>query len=147
MAIINYLGDFLLNEWIWSLTYGFYQVPLNTIIMFVIIKWVAELSFVRAITISALANILSFFFFHFFFVSIFVLFLGFEYVPSTMIDQPIPNVLHTTLWLGVIYASLQIIFFGLVSWRYKIHFGQLAWIAIISNALSCLIAYLFLPVF
>ena len=80
MNIIKAAADFFLSEWLWSITWGLYHVPINIFVMLFIFKRYTKANVVRAMVAAFCANIFSLSVFTAFVVGVLVKFVGIEYV-------------------------------------------------------------------
>jgi len=140
MAILNTIGHFFLSEWIWSVTWGFYHIPCNIIIMIILFKFFLRINMVSAVFTAITAQLFAFVIFTLVTLGIMLL-LGQGGGPESFLY--VPNTMPAFFYLGLIYAFLQSIFFDLISHRHAIHLSWFIVIAIISNNLTVLITYLF----
>ena len=60
MRLLAVLGQLLLSEWIWSVTWGAYHVPLNIVLMIFLFKFFTRISIVPAVLIAFFSQLFSF---------------------------------------------------------------------------------------
>jgi hypothetical protein len=132
-------AHFFISEWIWSVTWDAYHIPFNIIITLILLKFFLRIHMVRAVCMAIFSQI-----FAFFVLSVCAVIamysVGLGGGPETFMVVPKP--LYATLYLGLLYALLQIIFFACTQFRYKNQFSTLAVIVLISNNLTVLVTLL-----
>lgn len=132
-------AHFLLSEWLWGMTYDLYHIPLNIIMMIIVLKLFFNISVIRAVSMAALSQI-----FAFTVLSICsfgsMYFIGAGGGPDSF--TVVPGPLYATLFLGLIYAVLQIVFFTFSQSRHNMPFSALLVTVIMSNSLTLLITWL-----
>lgn len=137
------LAHFFLSEWIWSVTWDTYHVPFNIIITIILLKFFLRINMVRAVCMAIFSQ-----FFAFFVLSVCTLvamfLIGLGGGPDSFMVVPRP--LYATLFLGLLYAVLQIIFFACTQSRYKVPLSTIAVIVVISNNLTVLVTWLLFSV-
>ncbi len=137
--MLNVIGDFLLDKWLWSVTWGWNQIILGLILM-----WMSLVFFGRKISVAALILTISAFLFAFvvysvLIVGIFIYLFEWKFVSLTE-EYVVLNVLSASVWLGMIYSSLQGIFFFILSKWYRLVLMRIFLIIIFSNISSALLA-------
>lgn len=132
-------AHFFLSLWIWSMTWGYAIIPFNVVIMIFLLKIFLRINMVPAVFMSIFSQLCAFMM-----LTIIMLlsawYLGVGGGPETFTYVPGP--LHAFLFLGLIYAFFQGIFFVLSRNRYKNQLSALLLIAFISNQLSVMLAWL-----
>ncbi|GEM_PF-1204449 len=137
------LADFLLSEWLWNVTWGWYHVPINIFVMLFLLKVFGRLKIMPAVLFSVFSQIFSFALF-----SLIVIFgsiygFGLKFVPY---DCYVTQTMHPLLIcfsLGLIYFVLQSFSFVLTNVFYKINLRLVILIALVSNMISALLVYRF----
>lgn len=105
-------AHFLLSEWIWSVTWGVYIIPFSIAILFFLLKWVEQFNAIRSLLITLAAHLFSILIFAGFVIGILIFIVRLEYVPPQEgYYQEGCNSLNVTLYVGLIYAFLQALFF------------------------------------
>ena len=140
MINLNIIENFILSEWIWSVTWGIYHIPCNIVIMIILLKFFLRINMVSAVFLSIGAQLFSTFIFTVI-TLITMLLIGKGGTPESF--SYIPNPIHAFVYLGLVYAFLQAIFFELFGQRHAIRLSWMVVIAIISNNLTALFMYLF----
>lgn len=137
--MLNVIGDFLFDKWLWSVTWGWNQIILGLILM-----WMSLVFFGRKRSVAALILTISAFLFAFvvysvLIVGIFIYLFEWKFVALTE-EYVVLNVLSASVCLGMIYSSLQGIFFFILSKWYRLVFLRIFLITIFSNIISALFA-------
>ncbi len=137
--MLNVIGDFLLDKWLWSVTWGWHQIILCLILM-----WMSLVFFGRKGSVAALILTISSFLFAFvvysaLIVGIFIYLFEWKFVALTE-EYVVLNVLSASIWLGIIYSILQGIFFFILSKWYRLVLLRIFLITIFSNISSALLA-------
>lgn len=140
-----YVGDFFLTEWIWSITWGMYHIPINLVIMFFLTKMLVKINNISLFIMTLLAHVFSLLVFTGLVAGIIISTIGLNYLPSDNAAVETYNVFAACIFLGVIYAFLQSIFFVLVSKRYDINAATMTLIAFLSNLVSAQMVYFLFP--
>ena len=141
---IKAIEYFLLNSWLWSMTWGIYHIPINILVMMLLLKFIARMKIIPSILMSFFAKVFSTVLY-----TLIILFLVFvvklKFVfPDIYQGYTQINSLLACISLGVIYSFLQIIFFWIVSRFYVINVGFMVMISFASNIVSALLVYNFL---
>lgn len=140
---MNTFYDFLITEWLWSITWGVYHAPLVLTFMLILFRKMGGLRW-GSTFFNAIGSL------------VFALFVyGFVIawlVPDVQIDYTtvqdtlqVPSSWWASIYLGLIYAVLQIVFLMLVSLVYTSNRARLIVIVALSNFLAATAAYLLSP--
>ena len=139
------IGYFLLSQFIWSVTFGFYHVLFSLIAMFLLFVLWERLPFISSVLLSISAHA----------VAMLTLFLvvkigiidiwDYQYAPfsyETIGYSP----WIASLSLAFTYAFIQSIFFLLLSMRFTwLHKARPLLVALISNLMAAVLVYKLLP--
>lgn len=138
---------FLVSQFLWALTYGFYQVLFSVVAMFFLFKWWERLSLMKSFMLSVTAHIIAVI------LLIVVVKIGiidiynYEYSPISPEEQPY-NPWIACLSLAATYACIESAYFILFSMRYKwLHLSRSLIIVIMSNLIAAVLVYKFLPTY
>jgi len=132
------LGQLLISEWIWGLTWGFYHNFINILFMLFLLKLFLGIRIIPAVLLSCCSQVAAFFLFNFFVIGVLIYGFGIEYDVSKGWTY-IPDQFYASFFLGFIYAILQTGFFWFINKFYKIHLSWALVIALISNCLTVLL--------
>lgn len=137
------LSDFLITEWLWSVTWGVYHVPFLLAFMIILLKRVGRMRWIPTL-MNAIGSLVFALFVYGFIIA--------WLVPDAQIDYTtaqeriqVPSSWWASMYLGFIYALLQIFFFMLVSLVYTSNRARLIVIVAISNFVAAVAAYLLAP--
>lgn len=134
-------AHFILSQWLWSVTWGVHHVPFNIVMSIILFKVFLGMNIVPSVLLALVSQIVACITLGLVaFVAMWHIGIGggpetFSYVP-----QP----LHATLFLGLIYALFQILFFISIQKRYKLPIKSIIFATVISNNLAVLISWLLL---
>ena len=145
-AMIQSISDFLLSQWLWSITWDWYHIPINCVLFCVLCKLILRLNIVPAVLISLASNVYSFLVFTFFSFVVLYYLLDIRFTPDqahSVVTEP----LLACLYLGLIYTVIQMSFFGILQIWYKINYWKIVGVSALSNVLTAwLISSLLLKV-
>ncbi len=136
------VADFFLSEWLWSITRGLWHIPVNIFIMFLLTKLTVHYSTSATFLLSLLANLFSLIAFTILVGSIIVFVLGLNYLPSESAYNGDYSSFVASLFLAVVYALLQSLFFYLISKHYTVALWHMIAIAFLSNVMAAQFVYL-----
>jgi len=145
-VFIQTIEYFFLNTWLWGMTWGISHVPINIIVMFALFKFIGRLKIMTAILFaffsmvfgSALYTLI---------VSFFVFVVKLQFIPLDITyGTEYSNFLLASIYLGLIYSVLQMIFFLMVNKFYEINLRIITLIVFVSNIISSLLVYRFLEI-
>lgn len=139
-------ADFLLSEWLWNVAYAIYLLPISLIILFFLLKWGERLTAMKAILLALAANLFSFIIFTGFVVGVLIFIMRLSYIPPQEVyPAGVCDKLNVTLYLGLIHAVLQSLFFFTISRRFDLHIIRVVTFIVISISTASMIVYLLLP--
>lgn len=141
-----WIADFLLAQWFWGMTWGFYQIPLTIIIMTLLLKRSLKWGFLQAGLLALLVNLAAVATFTLGVIGIINLMQGpgHELRPQ---EFGVLSAFNASMLLGLKYAILDIIFFYILSFYFKFGMYRMASIALASNGISALLVYAMQPLF
>ena len=142
MYVLNVLGDFLLSEWLWGVTYGWSYIFLGVLLLTFFSRWLLNLSLFRAFFLSMSAYSFSFFIYSAIVVGGFIHFLQWWYVPHQY--EVVAGPLVANMSLGLIHSLFQILFFAMVSKVYRMDTTRFLIGIFLSNALAVVMSYWYL---
>lgn len=144
MRVLYSFAQFLISEWLWSFTFAFYHPLINILIMIVLLVWLAQQRIIPAVLCavsSQLCAILLFAALVHLFLDV-TLGISFEGYGQMVMIHP----LAACFLLGMMYTGLQILFFYILTFFYRLPLSQFSFIVLLSNTISALIVFKFLPV-
>jgi len=140
---ISAVGYFFLNTWLWSMTWGFYHIPINIFVMLLLLKFVGKFSIIPSILMSFFSKVFSSALFTL--IVVFLVFVIHLQLQVDMSNQSI-NVLLACICLGTVYAVFQMLFFVILNRFYTLNMRIVMLISVVSNVLSALLVYKFLDI-
>jgi len=141
MAWLTTAADFLLSEWLWNVTWGWYHIPVNTFMMLFLLKFFGRMRIMPSVLLSVFSQLFSFLLLSLIVVVGPMYLLGLTFTPYDCYVQQAMHPIFSSLFLGAIYFLFQIIFFVLVNLSYKLNLRLVILISLVSNLLSALIVY------
>lgn len=143
MSWITTAANFLLSEWLWSVTWGWYHLPVNVFMMIFLLKFFGYMRIMPSILIAFFSQIFSFVVLS---VIVFIIPIGLMGLQFTCYDcyvQHPLNSLTISLSLGALYCVLHIIFFVIINAFYSLNIRLLSLIALVANSATALLVYRF----
>lgn len=136
---------FLISQFIWAMTFGFYHVFFSMVAMFLLLKLWERLPWLTSFLLTFFAHVIS--------VGLLILVakIGLIDLAHYVYDVNSPVIPAYTPWiasmsLGVTYAIIQAMFFLILSLRYpSLHKARMVLIVLISNAMASVLVYKLLP--
>jgi hypothetical protein len=142
---MEHFAHFLISQFIWAMTFGFYHVFFSFIAMFLFFKYWERLSYLQSFIVSVVTHVVSVGLFNVI-IKYAIIDLGkYHYDP---INPVIPafSPWNASLTLGITYAVLQTLFLMGMSIKYPwLHKARIVLIIIMSNLISSILVYKFLP--
>ncbi len=142
--MLSFFADFFLSEWLWSVTWGMYHIPINIFIMFLLTKLTVHYGSRSTLALTVSANIFGLVAFTVLVGSIIIFVVGLNYLPSESAYSGEYSSFVASLFLGIFYALLQSFFFYLINKRYRIQLLHMIAIAMLSNIMTAQVVYLLL---
>lgn len=139
------LSDFFLSEWIWSITWGMYHIPINIVVMFILAKLNLRVSNIPLLMMIIGAHVFGIVVFSACVLGLLGFSLGINYLPTENAYDQTYNVLNASLALGSIYGVFHSMFFVLLSYHYELPLRYLVVITILSNLISAQLVYTMFP--
>ncbi|GMU18943.1 MAG: hypothetical protein AMXMBFR12_01350 [Candidatus Babeliales bacterium] len=135
------LGNFLITEWIWSITTASLYIPINILLLFLLLKLWDNLGWVRALSLSIFLTIGSFLLF---FSTIYyagIKLLGIQFVLPEDTYSGSYNILNSSLVLAGIYSAFQVLLLFVIDKFTSIRFWTAFLCVITSNILAAFLVY------
>jgi hypothetical protein len=137
--ILIQVAHFFLSEWLWGVTWGGNHLPFNIIFTILLLKIFLRMNMVPAVFMAIISQAVAW-----------IAFTGITLIsmwsigvgggPESFIYTPQP--FFATVFLGLIYAMFQIIFFSITKSRYQTLLSTLIVITLIANNLAILVTWL-----
>ncbi len=142
MVILNKIGDFLLSEWLWSMTFAWSYFVVVFFILWFLLYYIKKTPFFYACLLSFLALAFSFALFLLIVVGVFFHLLQWWYVPQEYSVTTTP--LFANFYLAILYAIMQSIFFYTTHTLFRLTTDKLLLTIYVSNGLAAYISYLYI---
>lgn len=139
MNLLNRVGDFLLSEWLWSMTFGWSYVVINVISMTFFLWCLMKFSLFRAFILSLVSNAFSFFIYSGVVIGLFIHLLQWWYVPHEYRAQAAP--FWANIYLALIHVILQLLFFYAMHKLLDMRKDRLFLTAVVSNCVTAVLSY------
>lgn len=145
MNAFSIVGEFLLVEWMWSVTWGIPQAPLAWCFLSLLLWLYGRLGFIRAVLSSLLVTVLSFLIFSA------CIIIGLGILAYTPAPQMYEYALSGVRWesfigygLAGIFSLLQIVLLRYVHRYAHVSMLRLAFLVLIANGMAALLTRAFL---
>jgi hypothetical protein len=137
-----FLYEFLLSSWLFSMTYDWFHLILNTFVLCIFLSLIARVSLARSILLSFSAHFFAFMIFTVCAVGLFIYHIAIENMPSELTEvAATKDLLISSLRVGGIYAFLQGLFVGTLHIGSELSVRKLLLAVILSNLTSSLLSY------
>lgn len=140
--MLTKIGDLLLAQWLWSITFDWYHIVLNMIVFGGILMFVLNKSMMRASLASLGTQLFSFFTYTALVAGIMVYVLNWQYTPPEVPDFSSKDyILQACLFLGVIYSIIQTSLFSIARIFKPFRFAKVVAATWVSNIFVAFISY------
>jgi hypothetical protein len=130
------ISQFLLSEWLWSITSGGYHTPINIFVMIGITIFILRQKTVPSVLLAVSANIFSFLLF-----TGIIKLLNIDYVPEHDDVYVVKDLLWRCVHLGFIYSMLQMLYLAILRVFFTFNMRPLIWMVWVSNLITAWIMY------
>jgi len=130
----------MMSIWLWSVSWGWYHIPINTILLVLLLLFVARLSIIRSVFCSLLFTLSAFVG-----LTVLALMLGFVLNDLSYASESWGSVLdglQATFYLGFVYTVFQIIIYVFVR---TLTNTRVPILLFISNMITAAVVYQMLP--
>ncbi len=134
MLFFSDLNQWLLSEWIWSMTWGIYHVPLATLCMILLFHFYMKMRLYKAFWVSLMASLFAIAVYSLYVPGFLIYVLG---LATDWVADPFP----AALYLGIIYGFLQSCFFWLQSIWLPVDMQRVLMVISLSNLIAALIIF------
>lgn len=142
MQLLPIISDFLLSTWLFSITYDWFHVMINTFMLSILFHAFLRMGASRAIMLSFSAHFFAFITYAVIAISLFFNYVTTNYAPSEVSEtSKSDDVLLACLYLACVYAILQSIFLLLMHIRSEFPLRRIIEIVWLSNGISALLSY------
>jgi hypothetical protein len=144
MFILNGLGDFLISEWLWSMTFAWSYLIVGVFTSWFLLRHIMSLTMLRSCVLAVLVNLFSFLLYSALIAGFFMYLLQWWYVPHEYQVTTGPFVAN--MYLAAIYTIFHSIFFYGLHRLCDAPKMRLLLVALLSNSLAALISYFYIVI-
>lgn len=142
MHLLPIISDFLLSTWLFSVTYDWFHVMINTFMLAILLQAILRMGVSRAIMLSFSAHFFAFITYAVIAISLFLNYVMTHQMPSEISEtSKSDDILLACLCLAAIYAVFQSIFLLLMHIRSEFRLRRIMEIVWLSNGISALLSY------
>ena len=139
------IGNFLIDQWLWNVTWDWYHIPISIFFMTILFKCFLRINIISSVLIALSSTIASFMAYTLFVVGVLMYVFKFNYNQAVQGQEIIADPLHACLYVAIIYTVLQAIFFIALNHYYPVPRLKMILVAAVANALTAGTIYLVLP--
>ena len=130
------ISQFLLSEWLWSVTSGGYHTPINIFVMIGITIFILRQKTVPSVLLAVSANVFSFLL-----LTGIIKLLNIDYVPEHDDVYVVKDLLWRCVHLGFIYSILQTLYLAILRVFFTFNMRPLIWMVWVSNLITAWLMY------
>jgi hypothetical protein len=145
MILISSVAHFLLSEWLWAVTWGFYHIPLNSILLFIMLKALCRMKVLSAAFWALISQLFAFFAYTFIILGVIHPFFAFDTYSYDFHTYQTMHPVIICLSLGAVYSVFQIIFFYCVHRYNALNLSKVVIAILLSNMIAALFVSRYLP--
>lgn len=139
MEVLYTIGNFLLSEWLWGLTWGSAFIPINMGVLLLFLWVVIRMPLVQAALLSVGTNIASFLLYTGLVHGGFTWLLGLQFDVTSTPPQTVDSFLSVSFSLGLIYSFLQTALFSAGRKKMGVNFNHVILVVVLSNLITALL--------
>lgn len=143
--MLEHMGAFLIDQWLWNVTWDWYHIPLSIFLLAVFFKFFLRLNVIASVLIAVSSTISSFIVYTFFAVGGLIYLFNFNYQEALQGKAVVADSLHACMYVGMIYTLLQAVFFVVLNKYYSIKLPKMIVAAFIANMIAAVLVYLVVP--
>jgi glucan phosphoethanolaminetransferase (alkaline phosphatase superfamily) len=137
------ISDFLLSTWLFSVTYDWFHIIINTAVLSILLHAFLRMGTSRAIMLSFSAHFFAFVVYAVVAISVFFNYVLMQNVLNEVSEtSKADDIFLACLYLAFVYAVLQSIFLLLMHIRSESRLRRIIEIVWLSNGISALLSYL-----
>ena len=141
-SLLIFLYEFLLSSWLFSMTYDWFHLILNTFVLCVFLFFFSRVSLSRSILLSFSAHFFAFMLFTILAIGLFIYHIAIESMPSELTEvAATKDLLASSLQVGFIYTLLQGLFVAILHIGSELSVRKLLLAVLLSNLTSALLSY------
>jgi hypothetical protein len=136
--------NFCIDELLWMLSWGWYQLALGICFMWFLYIFIGRMKIIPALILTLGAYAFAIVVYFSFVAGLFVNYLQWRFVAGG-----VPHVfgpLYASLFLGLIYSVLQLLFYCIISYWRNVFVARLFVFSLLSNIAAALVASCFIKV-
>lgn len=137
------IGTFFIDQWLWSITWDWYHIPLSMVIMILLFRFFLRMDIIISVLLALGSIAATFITFTFFVVSVLIGLFKFRYEAALGLD--VADSLHACIYVALIYTTLQAVFFIILNRYYTIEYRHMIIVSLVSNLISACFIYQLLP--
>lgn len=141
MTWVTSAANFLLAEWLWNVTWGWYHIPVNVFVMLFLLKFFGHMRIMPAVLFSVFSQLFSFVLFSAIVIAGPMYLFGLTFTPYDCYAQEVAHPIFSCLFLGLIYFVFHAFFFFLVSFYFKTNLRLIILISFVANMVTALLVY------
>jgi len=146
--LLPIISDFLLSTWLFSITYNWFHIMINTFMLSILFQALLRMGVSRAIMLSFSAHFFAFITYAVIAISLFLNYAMTNYMPSEVSEtSKFDDVFFACMYLACVYAILQSIFLLLMHIRSEFPLRRIIEVVWLSNGISALLSYLAIMTF
>ena len=139
--MMNYMANFFLTQWLWSVTFGMYQLLIATVLFFLLLKLWDHLTLLRALAMSVGLSVGAFLILSAGVILIVIGAFDMKYVlPANPYEDQF-TVFSSALSLAAIYIVLEFILVLIAKRWFRLQVYNVMVSAFVANILAALIVY------
>ena len=142
--MIAYCVSFCVDELLWMLSWGWYQLALGICFMWLLYVFIGRMKMIPALVLTLGAYAFAMVVYFSFVAGFFVNYLQWQFVAGG--TPRVFGPLYASLFLGLIYSVLQLLFYFIISYWRNIFVARLFVFSLLSNIAAALVASCFIKV-
>lgn len=139
--VITHIVSLLIDEMLWILTWGWYQLILSILITWILFVCVGRIKTLKALVITTTSYVCAITVYFLIVAGLFIAYFQWKFVPGN--SPSVLNAPAASFTLGLIYSVLQTIFFYSIDKWNRFSYARLSLLALVSNMTAAFISSLF----
>ena len=135
---------FCVDEFLWMLSWGWYQLLFGICFMWFLSVFIGRMKTIPALVLTLGSYAFAMFIYFTFVAGLFVHYFQWQFVAGGM--PRVFSPLYASLFLGLIYSFLQLIFYCILSYWRKVFIMRLFVFSLLSNSAAALTASCFIKI-
>lgn len=143
MNALAYIYDFLVSTWLFSITYDWFHLCINPIVLGFFLKKPLSKRRRSCLSISVMAHFCVWLFFTFSMIGLITCNIAYQWIATDITESlATNNLLLACFYVGLVYTILLSIFFYLRYIRSKVFLPDLFWAIAFANGITVFLSYL-----